>query len=140
MEGVADRLTACASGGTTFTASSEEQHLAAGVKSLKNVLVFSYTADAKDGADKIAVVCLESSAEVGGSLKVFPKVEKGEAELLATCMESKVGEVFLKSHIKSSAADCIATVMPALSPDRAKQLGVYWQTPEQLAAEFPHGN
>ena len=111
-----------------------------GVKSLKNVLVSSYTADAKDGADKIAVVCLESSAEVGGSLKVFPKVEKGEAELLATCMESKVGEVFLKSHIKSSAADCIATVMPALSPDRAKQLGVYWQTPEQLAAEFPHGN
>jgi hypothetical protein len=55
-------------------------------------------------------------------------------------MESKVGAVFLKSHIEVSAADCVATVMPALSPDRAKQLGVYWQTPEQLAAEFPHGN
>jgi hypothetical protein len=51
---------------------------------------------------------------------------------LAECMESKVSAVFLKSHIKASAADCVAIVLPALSPDRAKRLGTYWQTRDQL--------
>jgi len=57
-----------------------------------------------------------------------------QAELLAECMDSKVGDVFLKSHIKSSATDCIATVLPTALPDRAKQLGTYWQTQQQITA------
>ena len=57
--------------------------------------------------------------------------------LLAECMESKVGGVFLKSHTEAMAADCVATVLPALSPERAKRLGTYWQTPEQLTALLP---
>jgi hypothetical protein len=64
-------------------------------------------------------------------------VDPSQAKLLAECMESKVGGVFLKSHINVSAGECVATVMPALSPERAKRLGTYWQTPEQLTALLP---
>jgi hypothetical protein len=66
------------------------------------------------------------------------RVGKDEAELLAKCMESKVSAVFLTSHIKASAADCIATVMPAMSPKRAIQLGTYWQTQQELTSESVH--
>jgi hypothetical protein len=62
----------------------------------------------------------------------FPNVDPSQAKLLAECMESKVGAVWLESHIKVMAADCVAIVLPALSPDRAKQLGIYWQTQQQL--------
>jgi hypothetical protein len=60
------------------------------------------------------------------------RVGKDEAKLLAECMESKVGGVFLRSHTEAMAADCVAIVLPELSPDRAKQLGTYWQTQQQL--------
>jgi hypothetical protein len=60
-----------------------------------------------------------------------------EAELLAKCMMSNVGGVLLKSHVESSAADCVPTVMPAMSPDRAKRIGTYWQTQQQLICAVP---
>ena len=65
------------------------------------------------------------------------RVGKDEAELLAKCMMSNVGDVFLKSHIEVSAAKCVAIVLPALSPDRAIQLGTYWQTQQQLICAVP---
>ncbi len=119
---------------------------------LKNVLVSSYTATAdgnvvafidKDDfvrnlapqeAEGLQEACANGSF-LQGSLTVdtVPFELSGVPLLLAECMESKVGDVFLKSHIESTAADCVATVMPALSPDRAKRLGTYWQTQEQLA-------
>jgi hypothetical protein len=67
----------------------------------------------------------------------FPKVGEREAELLAKCMMSNVGGVLLKSHVESSAADCVPTVMPAMSPDRAKRIGTYWQTQQQLICAVP---
>ena len=128
VNGVADRIEKCASGGTGFTDSAEGYDSVAAVKSLKNVLVTSYTAD----AEAIAEAC-SGSAIVGtlsaGDLSNFGK---HEAKLLAECMESKVGGVFLKSHTEAMAADCVAIVLPELSPKRAKRLGTYWQTPEQL--------
>ena len=127
MDGVADRI-------QKWNDCSAPDNLT--VNSLKNVLVTSYTADAND----VAGGCPDGDTwggQEGEALKVFPKVEMREAELLAECMDSKVGDVFLKSHIQAMAADCVATVMPALSPDRAKQLGTYWQTPEQLTALLP---
>jgi len=135
VDGVADRIAECASGGTGFTASSEEQHLAAGVKSLTKVLVSSYTgviAAAETVGE--AYNCQDLSGNGGAFSFPYP----GLPLLLAECMESKVGGVLLKSHTEAMAADCVATVMPALSPERAKRLGTYWQTPEQLTSESVH--
>jgi len=111
-----------------------------GVGSLKNVMITSYSMEnTKD------LACLPqggTSANLNQKSEQLTnfdqktnqlRVGKDEAGLLAACMDSKVGDVFLKSHIESMAADCVATVMPALSPDRAKRLGTYWQTQEQLA-------
>ena len=135
VDGVADRIEKWSSGGTDSIA---ESVCKGKVHSLKNVILTSYTDSgrvpyiANDGAGG----CPDGyswKVEEGEALKVFPKVEMREAELLAECMDSKVGEVFLKSHIESSATDCIATVLPTALPDRAKQLGTYWQTQEQLA-------
>ena len=135
VDGVADRIAECASGGTGFTASSEEQHLAAGVKSLTKVLVSSYTgviAAAETVGE--AYNCQDLSGNGGAFSFPYP----GLPLLLAECMESKVGGVLLKSHTEVMAADCVATVMPALSPDRAKRLGTYWQTQQQLTSESVH--
>ena len=135
IKGLADRIEKWSSGGTDSIA---EAVCKGKVHSLKNVMVTSYTDSgrvtyyANDGAGG----CPDGytwKVEEGEALKVFPKVEMREAELLAECMDSKVGDVFLKSHIESSATDCIATVLPTALPDRAKQLGTYWQTSEQLA-------
>ena len=139
-----------------------------GVNSLKNVLVGSYMENTKDlhswgcaGDVTWAIKESEQLDQKSEQLSSFDqktnqlraqgegmlhdtamatRVGKAGAELLATCMESKVGDVLLKSHVESSASDCIATVCPALLPDRAKKLGTYWQTRQQLAADFPHGN
>jgi hypothetical protein len=138
VNGVADRIAECASsyqraGGYPDGVLVDPKQA---VKSLKNVLVSSYT-DA-DG-EAIAELCSgsfwkveEGESLIGKNPQVFPKVEMREAELLAECMEAKVGDVFLTSHIKSMAAKCVAIVLPALSPDRAIQLGTYWQTQQQL--------
>ena len=135
MDGVADRIEKWGRGGTDSIAESVCKGKV--VDSLKNVMVTSYTDSgrvtyyANDGAGG----CPDGytwKVEEGEALKVFPKVEMREAELLAECMDSKVGDVFLKSHIEASATDCIATVLPTALPDRAKQLGTYWQTPQQL--------
>ena len=115
MNGVADRIEKCASGGTDLRVSDD-----GGSLTIKyNVVAAAY----------IGENCTKDSYSYN--------IEKGEAELLAECMDSKVGDVFLKSHIKASAADCVATVMPALSPKRAKQLGTYWQTQQQLICVPP---
>ena len=134
MNGVADRIEKWSRGGTDSIAESVCKGKV--VKSLTKVLVSSYTADAND----LAGGCPDGytwKVEEGEALKVFPKVEMREAELLAECMESKVGDVFLKSHIQAMAADCVATVMPTALPDRAKQLGTYWQTQQQLICVPP---
>jgi len=97
--------------------------------SLKNVLVASYMENTKD------LHSWGCTGDVTWAIKESEQLSnfgKDEAGLLAACMESKVGGVLLKSHIKAMAANCVATVMPALSPDRAIQLGTYWHTPEQL--------
>jgi len=151
-EGVADRIEKCASGGTGFTDSAEGfEDLVAAVKSLKNVLVTSYTAEQATDEDHKDWACVPHEAATANlnqkseQLTNFDqktnqmRVGKDEAELLATCMESKVGGVLLKSHTEVMAADCVATVMPALSPERAKRLGTYWQTPEQLSV-WTNGN
>jgi len=115
VNGVADRIEKCASGGTDLRVSDD-----GGSLTIKyNVVAAAY----------IGENCTKDSYSYN--------IEKGEAELLAECMDSKVGDVFLKSHIKASAADCVATVMPALSPKRAKQLGTYWQTQQQLICVPP---
>jgi hypothetical protein len=111
------------------------------VNSLKDVLVTSYTAEQATDEDHKDWACVPSGDGLGGQegeALLFDnpghaiRVGKDEAGLLAECMESKVSDVFLKSHIEVSAADCVATVMPALSPDRAKRLGTYWQTRQQF--------
>ena len=108
-EGVADRI-------QKWNDCSAADNLT--VDSLKNVLVSSWNES----------FCVTSLHDTGMAIRVG----KDEAALLAKCMDSKVGDVFLKSHIEVSAGDCVATVMPALSPKRAKQLGTYWQTQQQL--------
>jgi hypothetical protein len=135
-DGVADRIEKCASGGTGFTDSAWGYDSVAAVKSLKNVLVTSYMENTKDLACLPQGGTSASGGQEGEGMlhdtAMAIRVGKDEAELLAECMESKVGSVFLTSHIKVSAHDCVATVLPALSPDRAKQLGTYWQTQQQL--------
>ena len=150
-DGVADRIEKCASGGTGFTDSAWGYDSVAAVKSLKNVLVTSYTAEQATDEDHKDWACVPHEAATANlnqkseQLTNFDqktnqmRVGKDEAELLATCMESKVGGVLLKSHTEVMAADCVATVMPALSPERAKRLGTYWQTPEQLSV-WTNGN
>ena len=136
IDGVADRIAECANSFEEIKVTVAGAGSGTVVNSLKNVLVSSYTADAND----LAGGCPDGytwKVEEGEALKVFPKVEMREAELLAECMESKVGDVFLKSHIKAMAADCVATVMPTALPDRAKQLGTYWQTQQQLICVPP---
>ncbi|HIF65937.1 MAG TPA: hypothetical protein EYG17_12350 [Acidimicrobiia bacterium] len=88
------------------------------------ILISLFSGDVKD--EGCSIVGTLSSRDLGNF---------GEHEplALAECMESKVGDVLLKSHIKVSAHDCVATVMPAISPDRAKRLGTYWQTQQQLS-------
>jgi hypothetical protein len=144
VEGVADRIEKL---GFQQTRGLSDSGLSACngkvVDSLKNVLVTSYGVEQATDEDHKDWVCSPSGDTLGGqegeALKVFPKVEIHIAELLAECMESKVGDVFLKSHIEVSAADCVATVMPAISPKRAKQLGTYWQTQQQLGV-WTNGN
>ena len=46
-------------------------------------------------------------------------------DLVAQCAVNKVGGVFLKSHLDSMAADCVAVTCPPLSPKRASRLGVW---------------
>jgi transcription elongation factor len=46
-------------------------------------------------------------------------------DLVAQCAVEKVGGVFLKSHLDSMAADCVAATCPPLSPKRASRLGVW---------------
>jgi hypothetical protein len=123
VDGVADRIEKCAN--VTSAGNDEAIKTSKPYDTLKNLLVVSIRLDAD---------CQTGTAPLAVS---FPDVDQRDAELLAACMESKVGDVMLKSHIEASAADCVATVLPALSPDRAKRLGTYWQTPEQLTALLP---
>jgi hypothetical protein len=122
------------------------------VNSLKNVLVASYMENTKDphswgcaGDITWAIKESEQLNQKSEQLTNFDqktnqfRVGEDEAGLLAACMESRVGDVLLKSHTEAMAADCVATVMPAMSPKRAKQLGTYWQTPEQLSV-WTNGN
>ena len=98
-------------------------------RSIIAILIAQFSGDIKDAA--------YNSQDLQGNDLLpddtsFPNVDPNQAKLLAECMESKVGEVFLESHIKVMAADCVAIVLPALSPKRAKQLGSYWLSPGQL--------
>jgi len=135
-DGVADRIEKCASGGTGFTDSAWGYDSVAAVKSLKNVLVTSYMENTKDLACLPQGGTSASGGQEGEGMlhdtAMAIRVGKDEAKLLAECMESKVGGVFLRSHTEAMAADCVAIVLPELSPDRAKQLGTYWQTQQQL--------
>jgi hypothetical protein len=117
VNGVADRIAECASGGN-------EEMKERAAPSIIAILIALFSSDFKDAPGN----CANLSGNGGAYSFPYP----GLPLLLAECMESKVGDVFLKSHIKAKAADCVATVMPALLPDRAKRLGTYWQTPEQL--------
>jgi hypothetical protein len=129
-EGVADRIAECASGGDSNSSIALTDPIWT-VNSLKNVLVTSYIGDIKGESYN----CQDLSDGLLPDDTSFPAVVNPDSMkplLLAACMESKVGAVFLTSHIEASAADCIATVLPALSPDRAKQLDTYWQTQQQL--------
>ena len=138
-EGVADRIAECANDYQRSGGYPDGTQVTS-VK-LKDVILTSYTAEQATDNDHKDWVCVPSSESLGGQegeailhdTAQAIRVGKDGAGLLATCMESKVGDVFLKSHIEVSAADCVATVMPAISPDRAKRLGTYWQTQQQLA-------
>ena len=134
VEGVADALVAitdCDTAATGTLSPKTDRAVTFGAAALlKDVLVSSYTgviAAAETVGE--AYNCQDLSGNGGAFSFPYP----GLPLLLAECMESKVGDVFLKSHTEAMAADCVATVMPALSPERAKRLGTYWQTPEQLA-------
>jgi hypothetical protein len=102
------------------------------------ILIALFSGDVKDEGCNIANLNQKSEQLTNDDDKVGSWTVEGnlfrehEPLALAECMESKVGAVWLESHIKVMAADCVATVMPALSPERAKRLGTYWQTPEQL--------
>jgi len=136
VNGVADRI-------EKWNDCSDADNLT--VNSLKDVLVTSYTDSGRitySGNDEKGSICLPTGPSASGGqdgegmlhdTAMAILLEK-QAELLAECMDSKVGDVFLKSHIKSSATDCIATVLPTALPDRAKQLGTYWQTQQQITA------
>ena len=129
--GVADRIAEWSRGGTDSIAEAVCKGKV--VDSLKNVMITSYTAGAGDIASGYNCQDLQGNDLLPDDT-TFPSVDEREAELLAACMESKVGDVFLKTHIESSATDCIATVLPTALPDRAKQLGTYWQTQQQITA------
>jgi hypothetical protein len=124
-EGVADRILECASG------ENEEMKERAGASSV--VLLVILSAFRAPDAEGIQEACANGTflqGAVPDAVRI--PVDPAQAKLLAECMESRVGGVFLESHVRSSAKDCVAIVLPELSPKRAKQLGVYWQTPEQL--------
>ena len=124
---VADRIAECASGGN-------EEMKERAAPSIIAILIALFS----DGVNGIQEACANGTflqGAVPDAVRI--PVDPSQAKLLAECMESKVGGVFLKSHINVSAGECVATVMPALSPERAKRLGTYWQTPEQLTALLP---
>ena len=133
MNGVADRILECANSFEEIKVTVAGAGSGTVVNSLKNVMITSYTADAGDIASGYNCQDLQGNNLLPDDT-TFPDVDQREAELLATCMDSKVGDVFLKTHIESSATDCIATVLPTALPDRAKQLGTYWQTQQQITA------
>ena len=155
VEGVADRIGQCV--GSSFPSVIDNTRASnlipdpavtfGAVNSLKDVIVTSYIAEQATDDGHKDWVCSPAGDTLGGEEgeALLPdttqatRVGKGEAGLLAECMESKVGDVFLKSHIEVSAADCVATVMPAISPKRAKQLGTYWRTQQQLSV-WTNGN
>jgi hypothetical protein len=125
-DGVADRIAECASGGN-------EEMKERAAPSIIAILIALFS----DGVNGLQEGCangtfFEGEGRVTDDNHTHFDVGEDEAGLLAECMESKVGDVFLKSHVKVSAADCVATVMPAISPDRAKRLGTYWRTQQQL--------
>jgi hypothetical protein len=134
VDGVADRIEKCASGGDGNSSIAVTNPLWT-VASLKNVLVTSYMENTKDIASGYNCQDLQGKDLLPDDTS-FPAVVNPDSMkplLLAECMESKVGGVFLKSHTEAMAADCVAIVLPELSPERAKRLGTYWQTPEQLS-------
>jgi hypothetical protein len=166
VDGVADRIGQCV--GSSFPSVIDNTRASSLIPDpavtfgaaavLKNVLVSSYKAtaagsvvaftDKDDSVRNLAPQEAEGLQEacangtfLQGSLTIdtVPFELSGLPLLLAECMESKVGAVFLESHIDVSAAECVATVMPALSPKRAKQLGTYWQTQQQLSV-WTNGN
>ena len=133
VDGVADRIEKCASGGDGNSSIAVTNPLWT-VASLKNVLVTSYMENTKDIASGYNCQDLQGKDLLPDDTS-FPAVVNPDSMkplLLAECMESKVGDVFLESHIKAMAADCVAIVLPELSPKRAIQLGTYWQTQQQL--------
>ena len=139
VDGVADRIEKC---GYVTSAGNDE---IATANSLKNVLVSIYVED-KSNVSKNPASSVEFDStgyncqDLQGndllpddaSFLAVINPDSMKPLLLAECMESKVGDVFLESHIKAMAADCVAIVLPALSPKRAIQLGTYWQTQQQL--------
>jgi hypothetical protein len=139
MDGVADRIEKC---GYVTSAGNDE---IATANSLKNVLVSIYVEDKSNVSknpsgtvefDSTGYNCQDLQGNDllpdDASFLAVVNPDSMKPLLLAECMESKVGDVFLNSHIKASAAECVAIVLPALSPDRAIQLGTYWQTQQQL--------
>ncbi|MEE2806267.1 MAG: hypothetical protein VYB10_04130 [Actinomycetota bacterium] len=133
VNGVADRIAECASSFEEIKVTVTGAGTGTVANSLKNVLVSSYLGDKKGESYNCQDLQGKDLLPDDTSFPAVVNPDSMKPLLLAACMESKVGDVFLKSHIESSAADCIATVLPALSPDRAKQLGTYWQTQQQLA-------
>jgi hypothetical protein len=123
---VADRILECASGGN-------EEMKERAAPSIIAIMISLFSGDVKDEGCNIANLNQKSEQLTNFDQKTNQlRVGEDEAGLLATCMESRVGGVFLKSQTEAMAADCVAIVMPALLPERAKRLGTYWQTPEQL--------
>ena len=143
-----DRIEKCG-----FVTSAGNDEIAT-ANSLKSVLVSSYKATFDGNVPTIE----ELKTSEHGRLACVPsgdggqegevmlhdtaqaiRVGKDEAKLLAECKESRVGGVLLKSHTEARAADCVATVMPALLPERAKRLGTYWKAQQQqLTSGFVH--
>jgi hypothetical protein len=133
VDGVADRIEKCASGGDGNSSIAVTNPLWT-VASLKNVLVTSYMENTKDIASGYNCQDLQGKDLLPDDASFLAVINPDSMKplLLAECMESKVGDVFLESHIKAMAADCVAIVLPELSPKRAIQLGTYWQTQQQL--------
>ena len=126
-ERVADRIAECASGGN-------EEMKERAAPSIIAILIALFSGDVKDAGYNCQDLQGNSASVTDGtSNTAVVNPDSMKPLLLAECMESKVDGVFLKSHTEAMAADCVATVMPALSPDRAKRLGTYWQTQQQLA-------
>jgi hypothetical protein len=126
-EGVADRIGECASGGN-------EEMKERAAPSIIAILIALFSGDVKDAGYNCQDLQGNSASVTDGtSNTAVVNPDSMKPLLLAECMESKVGGVLLKSHTEAMAADCVATVMPALLPERAKRLGTYWQTQQQLA-------